>query len=208
MKLLRRSLAAITLILLLPAARTLLAQAPSPGTFTVGDRVEFEYVPGIDRWLSGTIREVLDDGYRYSVDIAPGQAAAEVRTTMHFRRVRRASALSAAPPPAVPLSARPIVGKYGCTESRYDATAAAYVFDTKGSLVLMSGGRYEYLGLARPSIGRYRLDAGTGRLSFSAGYLRGGEATPMAGQPDRWHLTAPAIGARWTCGRSEEPSSR
>lgn len=67
----------------------------------------------------------------------------------------------------------------------------------------MSDGRYQYLGFARPSAGRYQIDGATGRVSFAAGYLRGGEATPMAGQPGRFYLTAPAIGSRWTCGRQE-----
>jgi hypothetical protein len=87
--------------------------------------------------------------------------------------------------------------------SRYDSRSGTYAFDPKGSVVLFADGRYHYLGSAKPSPGRYRVDAATGAVSFAGGHLDGGEATPMVQRPGRFYLTAPRIGERWTCGHAE-----
>lgn len=206
----RRALAAaVATVLLIVATAPLGAQSTEPGDLKAGQRVEVEYVPGSGKWLAATVVEVVNDGFSYKVDIASGQGASESRTNIHFRRVRAATAPDrpANPAPAAPLTpaarpaaARPAIGRYGCSESRYNASTSMYEYDAKGTVVLSGDGRYTYLGFSRPSLGRHRAAEGTGKLTFAGGYLDGGVATPLDGQPGRFHLTAPAIGSRWTCG--------
>ena len=100
-------------------------------------------------------------------------------------------------------TAPPAKGKYACNASRYDSRTGRYEFDPRGSVVLFADGRYQYLGFAQPSPGRYRLDAASGVVSFTGGHLDGGEATPMVQRPGRFYLTAPRIDERWTCGFAE-----
>lgn len=207
--------------LLILAAPALGAQAAEPGAFKAGQRVEVEYVPNSGKWLSATVVEPVNDGYSYKLDIAPGQGSAETRTVIHFRRVReaaptprpaaaakattaaRAAEAPRAPAPTqAPAESLPM-GRYGCSESRYNAGSGMYEYDAKGTIVLEGDGRYTYLGLSRPSLGRHKAAAeGGGKLSFTGGHLDGGVATPVEGRPGRFHLTAPAIGSRWTCGVS------
>lgn len=207
-------IAAVATVLLLVATAPLGAQSTEPGDLKAGQRVEVEYVPGSGKWLAATVVEVVNDGFSYKVDIASGQGASESRTNIHFRRVRAAAPnrpatpaptappVRAAPvaPAARPAAARPAMGRYGCSEFRYNASSGMYEYDAKGTVVLGADGRYTYLGFSRPSLGRHRAAAQAGKLTFAGGYLDGGVATPLDGQPGRFHLTAPAIVSRWTCG--------
>lgn len=107
--------------------------------------------------------------------------------------------------PGGPSRTAPIgPGKYGCTTSRRNASTGMYEFTPKGSVVLFADGRYQYLGFAQPSAGRFRTDPATQVVTFADGHLHGGEATPMVQRGGRLYLTAPRIGERWTCTLSDE----
>lgn len=90
-------------------------------------------------------------------------------------------------------------GKYGCTASKYNN--GSYEFLPKGSFVLTQNGTYTYNGFAKPSSGKFTVNAATGVISFSGGYFDKGTATPMEGRANRYYLVFPTIpDNRWTCG--------
>jgi hypothetical protein len=188
-----------------PETDTASTQSITPGAFTVGQKVQVEYVPGSARWLSATILEVLNDGYLYKVAIAAGQGAAESQTNIHFRRVRGAESRTASvSQPAQDATSSLAVGKYGCTSSSYNSSSGFYESTPRGSVVLSADGSYRYLGLETPSPGRYLYHSTSGKITFQGGYLDQGEATPMDDRPNRYFLVFPTIpGGRWTCGLAD-----
>ena len=96
-----------------------------------------------------------------------------------------------------------VFGKYGCTASKYNN--GFYEYLPKGSFVLAKNGSYTYNGLAKPSTGTFKVDAASGEISFSGGYLDKGTATPIAGKANRYTLVFPTIpDGRWTCGLTDE----
>ncbi|MEW5930931.1 MAG: hypothetical protein AB1941_26000 [Gemmatimonadota bacterium] len=165
-----------------PAARA----SAAARAVQVGDEMEAQ---SRGRWHAARVVGVRGAEYRVHFDGQPASADEWVPRSRlrHF----------AGGPARTVLPAR---GKYGCTVSRYEAGSGTYRFDPKGSVVLLADGRYQYLGFAQPSPGRYRVDAATGVARFTGGHLDGGEATPMVQRPGRFYLTAPRIGERWTCG--------
>jgi hypothetical protein len=185
-----------------------LSQALEPGALKAGQKVEIEYIPDTGRWIPATIIEVVNDGYSYKVSYSPSDDGRISQTNIHFRRVRPASSTTAATPAAAsarPASAAPRIarriapGSYGCTSSTYSVTTSSYEFQPRGSVEILANGTYRYLGLRTPSVGQYQPS--DGKLSFRGGYLAGGEATSMEGQPTRFYLVAPTLpGNRWTCG--------
>ena len=88
-------------------------------------------------------------------------------------------------------------GKYGCTASKF--SNGAYEYQPKGSFTLSKDGSYAYNGFARPSTGKFKVDA-SGVISFTGGYFNGGQATPMEGQANRYYVVFPSNpDNRWTC---------
>jgi hypothetical protein len=61
-------------------------------------------------------------------------------------------------------------------------------------------GGYTYVGLATPSRGTVTIDA-KGAWRLTGGHLAGGEATPIEGRENQVLLVAPALDARWKCGK-------
>jgi hypothetical protein len=201
------SLALATLVVPVHVATAQTAATVTPGAFHVNDRVEVEYVPNSGKWLPATVVDVQNDGFAYKVRVAPWGNGATTETSIHFKRVRAASAASATPVPATPETppSRGAVhlasGRYGCTSSQFSSSAHAIEYTPRGSIELAADGTYRYLGLQTPSAGKYQRDA-SGKLAFSGGYLNGGEATPIEGETNRFQIvTATLPGGRWTCGR-------
>lgn len=96
--------------------------------------------------------------------------------------------------------AAPAPGKYGCTASRYNAATQSFEFTPKGSFTLSANKTYRYFGFSKPSAGRYNFNAASGKISFVGGYFDKGEATPIAGEKNRYHLVTPTLpDNRWTC---------
>lgn len=88
-------------------------------------------------------------------------------------------------------------GKYNCTATKY--SGGSYEYIPKGSFVLNKNGTYAYHGFSKPSPGTFSVDA-KGVISFKGGYLDKGQATPMAGEQNRYYLVFPTIpDGRWTC---------
>ncbi|CAA9302595.1 MAG: hypothetical protein AVDCRST_MAG68-584 [uncultured Gemmatimonadetes bacterium] len=151
-----------------------------------GDEVE---ISARGRWYPGRVIGVRGAEYRVHYDAQPASSDEWVPASRlrHF--------------PGGPVQTPPLAhGKYGCTVSRYSARSSSYEFDPQGSVVLLADGRYQYLGFAQPSTGRFRVDPASRAVSFAGGHLDGGVATPMVQRPGRFYLTAPRINERWTCG--------
>lgn len=153
-------------------------------SWQVGDELEAE---SGGKWYAARVIAVRGGSFRVHYD---GQASSRDEW-MPASRLRRFPGAQRRTPAAAP-------GKYACTASSYNNRTGMYEFAPKGAFVLIGDGTYEYLGFAKPSRGRYRLDA-AGTVTFAGGHLDGGEATPMVQRPGRFYLTAPRIGERWTC---------
>lgn len=94
-----------------------------------------------------------------------------------------------------------MLGKYGCTSSRYQSGGVEYT--PRGAFVVTRDGRYSYLGFNKPSSGKFTVDS-EGNLFFSGGYLNAGKAEKID-RPNKFFLTFPAnTDRRWTCGLAEE----
>jgi hypothetical protein len=88
-------------------------------------------------------------------------------------------------------------GKYGCTASKY--RNGAYEYIPRGFFVIKKDGTYTYSGFKTPSKGKFSVDK-KGNLSFTGGYLDGGEAEKID-RPNKFFLVFPAnADNRWTCG--------
>jgi len=99
----------------------------------------------------------------------------------------------------------PTPGKYGCTTSRYNSATQSYEITPRGSFTIAADKSYRYHGFSKPSAGRYRFDAGSGKISFLGGYFDKGEATPIAGEKNRYYLTTPTLpDNRWTCSLTDQ----
>lgn len=102
---------------------------------------------------------------------------------------------------AAAQTAKPVLGRYGCTASMYSGGAVQYT--PRGSFVITADGKYVYKGMEKPSTGMYTVDA-NGTLSFKGGYLNGGQATKID-RPNKFFLVFPAIpDHRWTCGLASD----
>lgn len=87
-------------------------------------------------------------------------------------------------------------GKYTCTASKY--SNGFYEYIPRGSFVLNKNGTYTYLGLEKPSQGKFTVDK-KGNILFTGGYLDKGKAEKID-RPDKYFLVFPTIpDNRWTC---------
>jgi hypothetical protein len=110
------------------------------------------------------------------------------------------SCMLAAGSPALAQAAKPVMGKYGCTASKYNGGLAQYV--PRGSFVISADGKYSYNGFEKPSSGTYAVDD-KGNLKFKGGHFNGGQAEKID-RPNKFFLTFPAnADNRWTCGLTE-----
>lgn len=92
-------------------------------------------------------------------------------------------------------------GKYGCTASKY--RNGSYEYTARGSFVITKDGQYTYLGLKKPSTGKFTVDK-SGNLIFKNGYLNGGKAEKID-RPNKFFLVFPANpDNRWTCGCTDK----
>ena len=159
------------------------AAAAVTRAFAVGDELEAE---SKGRWYEARVIGVREGEYRVHFDGQPSSADEWVtRARLRY--------MAGGPARTTPIGP----GRYACTSSRY--VSGSYQYDPNGSIVLLADGRYQYLGFAQPSSGRYRTDAASSVVSFTGGHLDGGDATPMVQRRGRLYLTAPKIGERWTC---------
>jgi hypothetical protein len=91
-------------------------------------------------------------------------------------------------------------GKYGCVSSTFKAASGTYEFSPRGSFTVSANGEYSYQGFEKASIGKFRFDEQSGKISFEGGYLDKGEATPIKGDSKRFYLVTPTLPEhRWTC---------
>lgn len=94
--------------------------------------------------------------------------------------------------------ARPGVkyGKYACTASKYQNGSYEYI--PRGSFTINKNGTYTYLGLEKPSGGKFIMDK-NGNLLFTGGYLDKGKAEKID-RPNKFFLVFPTNpDNRWTC---------
>ncbi len=175
-------------------------QAAEPGSFTVNQKVEVEYIPDSGKWYPATVIEVLNDGYSYKVKVAPYGDGKEIQTNIHFKRVRAAQNVASKSPDSGgerTQSDTPVFGKYGCTASKY--SNGSYEYIPRGSFVITKDGNYTYYGFEKPSNGTFTVDA-EGNLSFKDGYFDKGGAEKID-RPNKFFLVFPTIpDNRWTCG--------
>lgn len=102
--------------------------------------------------------------------------------------------------PAAAQTVKPVMGKYGCTASKYNGGLAQYI--PRGSFVISADGKYSYNGFEKPSSGTYTVDD-KGNLNFKGGYLNAGQAAKID-RPNKFFLTFPSNpDSRWTCGLTE-----
>lgn len=86
-------------------------------------------------------------------------------------------------------------GKYSCTASHY--SHGSYEFIPRGSFTLYKNGTYAYNGFAKPSVGKFTVDA-QGSILFSGGYLDHGKAEKID-RPNKYFLVFPTNpDNRWT----------
>ncbi|WP_207496949.1 agenet domain-containing protein [Aridibaculum aurantiacum] len=144
------------------------------------------------KWYKARILEVKGNNYKVRYD----GYSSKWDETVTAARIR---GLNAEKPAANTASAKPAVktGKYGCTASKY--SGGSYTYLPKGSFELKANGAYAYNGFEKASNGTFAVGSG-GVITFSSGYLNGGEATPMEGSENRYYLVFPTIpDGRWTC---------
>lgn len=92
-------------------------------------------------------------------------------------------------------------GKYGCTASKY--SNGSYTYLPKGSFTLNKNGSYTYHGFEKPITGNFKVES-SGIITFTSGYFKDGQATPMEDRPNRYYLVFPTIpDGRWTCSLLE-----
>ncbi|RYY85462.1 MAG: hypothetical protein EOO24_36545 [Comamonadaceae bacterium] len=92
-------------------------------------------------------------------------------------------------------------GTYRCMASKL--SNGTLEMKPRGAVVFAAGGKYSYKGFAQPSEGTWKAGAG-GKLELQGGYLAGGEATPIQGYANRYHLVFPTNpDSRWSCSRAD-----
>lgn len=102
--------------------------------------------------------------------------------------------------PASAQPAGPVMGKYGCTASKYNGGLTQYV--PRGSFLISANGKYSYSGFEKPSSGTYTVDD-KGNLNFKGGYFNEGQAAKID-RPNKFFLTFPGNpDNRWTCGLAD-----
>lgn len=162
--------------------------AAAQSGYTANQQVEVLWK---DRWYKATILAVTDKAYKIHYD---GYAASSDETVPASRIRRLGGQGKTGTPAAVKY------GRYGCTASKY--VNGAYEYAPKGSFVLAPNGSYTYYGFAKPSAGKFSVNA-AGVVSFSGGYFTGGQATPIEGRENRYYVVFPANpDNRWTCSWS------
>ena len=164
-----------------PPAQPAPARAPDPvrsGAFQPGDAVEVEYREGF--WIPGVVT-AADPGacayYRVQADAYGkgnpsnlGYGCKSVRAPTGVAAVRAECGGSN---PNCPPVAPPPLGTYLCTQPVWQGTGVNPQFrnQDRGSLVLLSGGRYRlYDGGV---VGRYRYDPASHRIDFTGGDIAG-----------------------------------
>ena len=158
--------------------------AYSQSNFTVNQKVEVLWK---GRWYKATVLTVKGNAYKIHYD----GYASSWDETVPKNRIRNINTESKTGASIVKY------GKYSCTAMKY--INGQYEYLAKGSFVLSKDGSYTYYGFEKPSIGKFKVDA-SGVISFSGGYFKGGEATPMEGQDNRYYVVFPTIpDGRWTC---------
>lgn len=201
MKNLKKSAAAFATALVLPCC--VFGQTPAPGSLEIGQKVEAEYYSNSNRWIPAHIVGVENDGYFYKIKTAPYGDNKELTTTLHYKRVRSASAGPAAPADSgqnksnsPPASEALAFGKYGCTGSEFRGGEALYI--PRGSFTIARNGTYAYYGFEKPSQGKFSANA-KGDLLFQGGYFNGGKAEKID-RPHKFFLVFPANpDHRWVC---------
>lgn len=166
----------------------------SSPNYKVGDRVEADYMG----WYPGKIVEVLNNGDQYNVELYPPDGG---KPFIYWFLKTRLRPYAGKMPVQEPLTAKLVIGKYGCTATQY--VNGSYEYLTRGSFLITRNGRYTYNGFKKPSTGTYTSDK-LGNLFFKGGYLDGGKAEKID-RPNKFFLVFPANpDHRWTCGLIEK----
>ncbi|HEU4976362.1 MAG TPA: hypothetical protein VFT50_14815 [Baekduia sp.] len=94
---------------------------------------------------------------------------------------------------------RPMLGKYGCSESVFSLDG--YHSEARGFITLLPGGRYRQ---GTGAIGRYRYHAKSGVTTFKGGGIDGSKATGIDGKRNRLFIMVKLKSGRphWACTRT------